>query len=155
MQNEDLLSSDLTITSISRGYLIETAKWAKFLAILGFIGCGLMAVLAFSLPFLLSSLPGNEMTPFGGMTKGMSVIMTVLYLGIAILLVFPCLYLFRFSTKMKIALLQSEFEVLDSSFSNLKSFFKFYGIMTIVSISFYVLILIITIASAALFSSNF
>lgn len=155
MQNTDLLSNDLTITPNSRAYLSETAKWAKFLAILGFIGCGLMAVAAFSLPFIMNYLPGNEMTQMGGLSKGVGTIMTILYLGIAVLMVFPCLYLFRFSTKMKTALSQSEFEVLDTSFSNLKSFFKFYGIMTIITMSFYVLILIITILGATMFSSNF
>lgn len=155
MQNTDLLSNDLTVTTISRGYLSETAKWAKFLAILGFIMCGFMAIAAFFLPFLMSFMPAGEMMPMGAMGKGLGMIMTIMYLGLAVLLFMPCLYLFRFSTKMKTALLQSDSEELDTSFSNIKSFFKFYGIMTIITMSFYVLVLIITILGASVFNSNF
>jgi len=156
MQNTDLLSNDLAVTTISRRYLSETAKWAKLLAILGFIMCGFMAIAAFFLPFLMSFMPAGEMTPMGGaMGRGLGMIMTVMYLGLALILFMPCLYLYRFSTKMKIALLQSDSEVLDTSFSNMKSFFKFYGIITIITMSFYVLILIITILGASIFNSNF
>ena len=154
MQNTDLLSNDFTVTSISHGYLSETAKWAKFLAILGFIMCGFMAIAAFFLPFLMSFVPEAEIGPMGMLGKGLGMMMTVLYLGLALLFLMPCLYLYRFSTKMKIALLQSDSEVLDTSFSNLKSFFKFYGIMSIISLSFYVLIFILTIVGASIFSSN-
>ncbi|MEO7315227.1 MAG: hypothetical protein ABIW47_08580 [Ginsengibacter sp.] len=155
MQNADLLSSDLTVTTISRGLLSETAKWAKFLSILGFISCGLMAIIAFFLPFLMTNMPGNEMIPMGGsvMTKGMGSMLTVFYLGFALLLLMPCLYLYRFSTKMKIALIQYDSMVLDSSFSNLKSFFKFYGIMSIILFSIYALIFILGIVGVAIFSS--
>ena len=155
MQNADLLSNDLTVTTISRGFLSETAKWAKLLSILGFIMCGLMAILAFAMPFLMSFMPGNEMMPMGGaaMAKGMGAMLTVFYLGFAVLLLMPCLYLYRFSTKMKMALMQTDTEVLDTSFSNLKSFFKFYGIMSIVILSIYALIFIFAIIGGALFSS--
>ena len=155
MENTDFLSNDFTVNSISHGYLSETAKWAKFLAILGFIMCGFMAIAAFFLPLLMNFIPEGEMMPMGMIGKGLGMMMTVLYLGLALLLLMPCLYLYRFSTKMKIALLQSDSEVLDTSFSNLKSFFKFYGIMTIISLSFYVLIFIISILGATIFSSNF
>lgn len=154
MQQEDLLSNELTVTTISRGFLSETAKWAKFLSILGFIGCGFMAIAAFSLPFLMSMMPGNEMMPMeGAMAKGMGAMLTVIYLALALLLLMPCLYLYRFSTKMKNALIQSDTGVLDTSFGNLKSFFKFYGIMTIIMISIYALIFIIAIIGGTLFST--
>lgn len=155
MQSTDLLSGDLTITPISRGFLSETAKWTKFLAILGFIGCGLMAIAAFFLPFLMSFMPTDEMMPMGGMGRGFGIFMTILYLGISLLLLIPCLYLYRFSTKMKLALLQSDNETLDLSFGNIKSFFKFYGIMTIITLSFYVLVIILSIVGATIFSSSY
>lgn len=155
MQNEDLLTNELTVTPTSRNFLSETAKWAKFLSILGFVMCGLMAIASFSLPFLMSNMPGNEMMPMGGgsMTKAMGAILTVFYLGFAVILLIPFLYLYRFSTKMKMALMQSDTNVLDASFGNMKSFFKFYGIMTIVLLAFYVLIFIIAIIGGSIMSS--
>ena len=155
MQTVDLLPNELAVTTMSRGFLVETAKWAKFLSILGFIGCGFMAIAAFSLPFLMRLMPQNQMMPMGGgaMLKGMNAMLTVFYLGFAVLLLMPCLYLYRFSTKMKIALLQTDTELLDTSFSNLKSFFKFYGIMMIIVFSFYALVFILAIIGGAIFSS--
>lgn len=155
MQNADLLSNEMAVTTMSRGFLIETAKWAKYLSILGFISCGFMAIAAFSLPFLMNMMPGNEMMPMGSnaMVKGMSGMLTVIYLGFALLLLMPCLYLYRFSTKMKIALLQTDTALLDTSFGNLKSFFKFYGIMTIVIFSIYALIFVFAIIGGAIFST--
>lgn len=155
MDNTDLLSNDITLTVNSTGFLNETAKWAKFLAIIGFIMCGFMAIAAFFLPFLMSFMPTEDLMPMGIMGKGLGLMMTIIYLGLALLLFMPCLYLYRFSIKMKTALLQSDSGILDTSFNNLKSFFKFYGIMTIVTISFYVLIFIVSIVGATIFSSNF
>lgn len=155
MQNADLLTNDLTVTSIGRGYLSETAKWAKFLAILGFIMCGFMAIAAFFLPFLMSFMPANEMMPVGAMGKGVGVIMTIVYLVTALLLFMPCLYLFRFSTKMKTAVMHSDSDILDTSFSNIKSFFKFYGIMAIVALCFYILMFLLAIIGASIFASGF
>lgn len=155
MEDTNLLSNDFTITASGHGYLSETAKWAKFLAILGFIMCGFIAIAAFFLPLLMSFIPAGEMMPMGMMGKGLGIFMTVLYLGLALLFFMPCLYLYRFSIKIKTALLHSDSEILDTSFSNLKSFFKFYGIMTIITISFYVLIFILTIVGATVFNSNY
>lgn len=154
MQNTDLLSNGLIVSTVSRGFLAETAKWAKLLAILGFIMCGFMTIAAFFLPFLMSFMPSGEMMSMGIVGKGLGMIMTIIYLGFAVLMFIPCLYLFRFSTKMKAALVQSESETMDTSFRNLKSFFKFYGIITIITMCFYVLILIITILGASIFNSN-
>lgn len=155
MPNTDLLRTELSITLISRGYLSENAKWAKFLAILGFIMCGFMAIAAFFLPLLISFMPSSEMMPIGALGKGIGIIMTVIYLVLAAILFMPCFYLYRLSTNMKTALLQPDSELLEHSFRNMKSFFKFYGIMAIITLSFYVLIFVISIAGATVFSSNF
>lgn len=152
MQTPDLLANDLSVTSIARGYLTETAKWAKFLSIMGFIMCCFMAIASFFLPLMMSLMPQNEMAPMAGVMAGMGFMLTVIYLGFALLLFMPCLYLYRFSVRLKNALLQSDSLVLDTSFSNLKSFFKFYGIMTIVILSFYALAFIIGIVGVSIFN---
>ena len=75
--------------------------------------CGFMEIAAFFLLFLMSFMPSapGEMMLMGAVGKGLGMIMTVMYLGLAVVLFMPCLYLYRFSTKMKIALLQSDSEV--------------------------------------------
>jgi hypothetical protein len=152
MENLDLLNNDLQVTPQSQSYLTESAKWGKFLAIMGFIFCGFMAILAFLIPALMSQLAQNNssagvtfsFTPFIKTT------MTVLYLILAILLFFPCLYLYRFSVKMQVATKNISQENFDESLMNLKSMFKFCGIFTIIILSFYALTIIISIIGAAI-----
>ncbi|QNA42727.1 DUF5362 family protein [Lacibacter sediminis] len=135
-QNETTLFK-LEVEELSTRFLSETAKWGKFLSIVGFIFIGLIVILAIFAGTLLGTMAG-----FGGnamLAGGMSIFITILYLAIAALYFFPCLYMFRFSTRMKRALAENNQELLNSSFENLKSCFKFMGIMTIVFISIYVL----------------
>jgi hypothetical protein len=80
---------------------------------------------------------------FGSMTRelgyGMSGgLITLLYLGGALLYFFPILYLFRFSTKAKTALNSGSDLELTEAFQNLKSHYKFVGILTIVMIGLYI-----------------
>jgi hypothetical protein len=67
---------------------------------------------------------------------------------IALLVFFPSLYLFNFASKMKRAFQGNDQQVLTASLKNLKSFFKFYGIFTVVILSFYALIIIAAIVGA-------
>jgi hypothetical protein len=43
----------LTITSAAKGFLKETAKWCKFLSILGFVGLGLLFLSSFFISSVL------------------------------------------------------------------------------------------------------
>jgi hypothetical protein len=66
--------NELKLNNHSIGFLKETAKWANFLAIMGFIGIGLIVILAFFMGAVLSSLPNANLLPITGP------IMTVVYL---------------------------------------------------------------------------
>lgn len=133
MEQNDLLSNDLVINNHSQASLGASAKWGKFLSIVGFIFCGLMLVGGIYLQFVLSA--------FGlyGYGSYFAKYMGVFYLVFAIILFFPCLYLFKFSNNMLEALRSSNQENLDTAFHNLKSMFKFYGIFTIVILVIYAL----------------
>lgn len=149
MENLDLLSNDLQITPRSQTYLVEAARWGKFLAIMGFILCGLMVLLAFFIPAVLSQMPqtnGLSIEFTGAMKTGM----TILYLVFSVLFFMPCLFLYKFSIKMQSATKLMSQENLDESLMNLKSLFKFYGIFTIAILSFYALVFIIGIIVAAM-----
>lgn len=138
----DINLFDLKIDQQAASYLSEAAKWARFLAILGFILCGLMALGSFFLGTIISeammTYTGNA-GAFGGAA------FTIMYLGIALLLFFPTLYLYKFATKVKNAVRSNDQQALDISLKNLKSFFKFHGIVAIITLSFYVLALVFAI----------
>jgi hypothetical protein len=58
---------------------------------------------------------------------------------------FPALFLFNFSTKMRRALGNNDQPVMVESLKNLKSYFKYYGILAIIGLSFYALVILAAI----------
>lgn len=149
MENVDLLNYDLQISPSSQAFLRETAKWGKFLSIIGFVMCGLIAVGAFFAPRIYSRLYALNDLPASAAAIT-SIVVTVIYFLFAILLLIPCLYLNKFATKMQMALNNATQEYFDDSFKNLKSLFKFYGIFTIVILSFYVLVFVFAMLGLAM-----
>jgi len=119
-------------------YLNEARRWGYFLSIMGFIGIGLMILAALfigSIMNLLSAFsPAQAQFP--------TFTLTFIYLLLALIYFFPVLYLYRFSTKMKVALEQRNELDLMLSFSYLKSLFRFMGIMVIIILSIYLLVLL-------------
>jgi len=135
------------VDHLASAYLGETARWAKFLAIVGFIFCGLLALFA----LFAGSIFSAAMRGFGGggIAFGGGAVLTVVYLLLALLYFFPCLYLFRFASKMQVALGNNDQQQLSESFKNLKSCYRFMGILMIIILGFYALVLIVTIIGAA------
>jgi Family of unknown function (DUF5362) len=135
---------DLQIDHQSSSYLSEAAKWGRFLAIMGFIFCGLFVLVAlFAGTYIASS-----MRSFGGAEAFGGGLVTAMYIIIALVYFFPCLYLFNFATKMQVALRANQQEALNTSFRNLKACFKFLGILMIIGLCFWVLALIIGVGAA-------
>ncbi|WP_299549631.1 DUF5362 family protein [Seonamhaeicola sp.] len=139
---------ELDINQEIKGYLSETSKWAYYLAILGFVGIGLMVLLGIFMAFF-QGLAGSGVDALYGV--GYSIGVGLVYIVIAAVYFFPILYLFNFSKHMKSALKLSNNKDFITAFSNLKSHYKFVGIFSIVIISIYILIFMAAIAGAALF----
>lgn len=143
----------LTLSENSKAYLLETAKWGKFLAILGFVMCGLIAIVAFSAGTIMSIVSASQSglgAPGGQAIAGMGGLVTVIYLGIAVLYFFPNFYLFKFSSQVKNAILDSDNDSLETALSNLKSVYKFKGIMTAIVVGFYALILVFALLAGGI-----
>lgn len=149
MENLDILNNDLQVSPVSQTFLNEAARWGKFLSIIGFIFCGLMVVLAFFIPTLLMSVPPYNQIA-STMTSAMSIGLTIGYLLLALVSFFPCLYLYKFSVKMKVALTAVSQENFEISLQNLKSLLKFYGIFAIIILSVYALAFIIVMLGVAI-----
>ncbi len=132
----------LEVSDLAKSYLSETAKWAKFLAIVGFVGVGLIAVIAFFIGTIFSTISALAPTPTSFPAQSMGIGMTIFYLAIAVLYFFPCLYLYKFATKTKLALANDDSDVLTEALENQKSMFKFMGIMTAIMVGMYGLIFV-------------
>lgn len=119
----------LTITGEGAGYLKETGGWAKFVAILGFFFVGVIVVVAFFYWFAYGK-HGNT---------GFQTAMTAFYLVMAALYFFPILYLFRFATKVVEAVKSGDTQTLTAALENLKSHYKFIGILMAIILGLYAL----------------
>ena len=144
-EQHDLLSNDLLINDNSQANLISSAKWGKFLSIVGFAFCGLM-VIGGIIALLLQDTSAQAIMPsmntYYGYGAAFIRYIGIFYIVFAIILFFPCLYLLKFSNKIQEAVRSSSQESLDTAFINLKAMFKFYGIFTIVILSVYALAII-------------
>ncbi|MFQ3296948.1 MAG: hypothetical protein ACI9JT_000590 [Polaribacter sp.] len=124
----------LTITSAAKGFLTETAKWCKFLSILGFVGLGLLLLSSFFINTIYSNMPQATTMPFN-----LGIVMTIVYILIIAIYIFPIYYLYQFSLQLKKALISKDDETLANAFEMLKSHYKFTGVFTIIMLSIYVL----------------
>ncbi len=144
---------DLGMDANASVQLREAAKWARFLAIVGFVICALIAIVAiFAGSFIASSFSrlGGGMSDIGdSATAGLGVFVTIIYLGIVALYFFPCLFLFQFANKAKLALDSNDQDALNYSFTKLKAFFRYWGILTIILLCFYGFAIVIMLVSLA------
>jgi heme/copper-type cytochrome/quinol oxidase subunit 2 len=140
---------ELQIDQASQNYLSESARWARFLSIMGFIACGLMVLGGLLFGSLFSSMMKNAEQETAAIAGGLfSTFYAASAIMGAVLIFFPSLYLFRFSSKMRLATNNNDQSALTDSIKNLKSFFKFYGIVTIVILSIYALAIVAGVIGA-------
>lgn len=127
--------TELIITDPIRGFLAESARWGKFIAIIGFVFIGLGAIMM---------LFGGGAMLVGGMAGvgGIAMLFYIVVLGISVI---PIVYLYNFATKMQVALRDDDQMYLRDAFENHKSMFKFYGIFMAIMLGIYALMFLIGI----------
>lgn len=141
MENQNLTPeenqpvSHLTITSTAINYLRETGKWTNFLAVISFIFIGLIVLMGIFAGSMMSYFSKGQMD---NMPNGMGFLFGGMYIFMGVLYFFPAWYLLNFSHKIKLAISTNSKSDLDAAFSSQKSFFKFWGILTIIITSIYV-----------------
>ena len=140
-----------------KNYLSESAKWAKFLGIVGFILVGFLVLGAFFAGAFINFMNLNERNGSGEnpLNSGaFSIGMAIYFLLIALLYFFPSLYLYQFGTKTRQALYNNEQPDFQMAFSRLKSFFKFFGILTAVMLVMYAVAMIMMLIFGAFFGKT-
>jgi len=123
--------NNLEVTSESKSYLLEAAKWGRFLAIVGFVFFGLSSLSVLLNLGMLASIGG-----------GFAFLGFIFGLALLALFFFPIFYLYKFSTNTISAMKTSSTMDLTDGLRNLKSLFKFYGIFMAIIIGFYALIFV-------------
>ena len=130
----------LTIDGVTKNYFLQSAKWSKFLGVIGFIGTGLTIVGAISMFVMssrLSNIPGLPFSP---------ALIGVIYLIMGVVTFFISMYLYNFGAKMVAAIQSNSKELLQTAASNLNNWFKLTGILTIIIVAIYGLLFIVALA---------
>ncbi len=127
----DMPAPQLFLSPATAAHLRRGAVWARFMAVVGFIGCGVMllasiAMLAFS-GFLSAYI--SEMIPYA------SVILAVLYIVSAVIGFFINLFLYRFADRSIRAVDSSDSALLSSGIRNLTNLFLTSGIILFMSLA--------------------
>ena len=119
------------MNEIQKSYILETAKWQKFLGILMAIGTVLLA--AFGIAFIIfgNFLDDPDLEGLG--TLGGAVV-GALYLLLAVLYFFFTRYLLRSAKYLKAWGASDAEEDLTKGLKNNKSYFKFSGILAIIGL---------------------
>jgi amino acid transporter len=137
MENEKNLF-DLQLDAIAKNHLKETAKWARFLAIAGLVGLGILVIAGIIAAVVASNRadryyddPVSAKAELAGTIIGMLMIVALYF--------FPCYFLLRFSGKMNAALASDDTATLNESLRNLKITFRYVGILTIIFLALFAL----------------
>ncbi|MFD2288409.1 hypothetical protein GJU39_03915 [Pedobacter petrophilus] len=140
LENEVPQEVKLIVTEEMRSYIYDITKWAKFLSFVGFALAALLVLVSFSVPSLLGSNPALA-KQFGALGQGGSMAITIIYLALGLFYFYPSLLLLRISNNGKQGVLFGSQESLNTAMQNVKSLFKFWGIITIAVIVGYFLLI--------------
>lgn len=133
--NQTLFS--LTIDPVTKSHLLESAKWARFLAIVGMIFLFLGILIFIGVIAFIPNMPYND---FSGINSvGLKVGFSFYLILISAIGFFPLLFLLRYSNHLRSALQGNDQNLLNSSFQNLKILFRYLGIVTIIVLALYAL----------------
>ena len=82
----------LTIDPQSKRFLSETAKWGRFLSIIGFVLCILIAIVGVFMALKMSEV-SSAFREMGGPLASLGPVIAFIYILFAVIYFFPCLYL--------------------------------------------------------------
>lgn len=147
MENEKQTENfENQLTTAAVGFLQESAKWSKFMAIIGFIGIGLMVLVSLFMAIGFSAMGASTMPELPFSMSAFSII----YVLFAAIYFFPVYYLYQYATKTSAALHSKNKKLLADGLENLKSHHKFLGIFTLILVSLYGLIFVFAILGGIL-----
>lgn len=128
---------DLTINEKNKQDLLVAAKWAKVLAIFGYVGMGFMILGGLGMLIGGSALGGSAASAGIPLSA-----LSLIYFVIGAFYYMPVTYMYRMAKNLKEAVNDSTQTSLDLGISYLAKFFKFSGYMVIGIIILYVVIII-------------
>jgi len=133
----------LSIDEEARGHLLETVRWTKFIAIVGFVFLGLLLLGALGMG---TGITG--MSELSGLGSSLGVAMMIVYLLVALLYFFPIFYLYKYSVLIKPAIHTSNQEQFNLALSYQRKMYTFIGVLCLVILGLYAVLLVFAIIGA-------
>lgn len=142
-------------------YLKSSAKWEKFMAIVGIIWISIAILfLVFGGSYLstlmmsqsmrgLEGVDGTSTALAGGIMTGVFIFYALL---LAVLLI-PNIYRLKFANNCIRAIANSDTEMLTKSFKNLRVYSTFWGILTIITLSIYAFMIVFLLIGMATYAT--
>ena len=130
---------DLQLLEVAKEHVLSTAKWMKFLAILGCISAFFMLLCG----IWVMAFPGVMRLGYYPLESVITMVLGIFYLIMAGIYIYPILCLLRASKAAQMAVATNSNEQFVEFLSNNKSFWKFCGILTIVMLVLSVIALIV------------
>ena len=153
MEQDSSLFS-LTIDPATKSNLFETARWARFVAIVGFVFLILMVFVGIYSTLTINRFEDDyrEMGGLGstGMMGSAGAGVAVIYIFMAVIWFFPLFFTLRFANQMRSALQNNNQELLSAAFQNLKVCFRYLGIITVIFLVLIALSLLFGVIGLAL-----
>lgn len=143
--DDDAQSEGLRVSAQAAGFLKETAKWARFIAIVNFSVLGIMLLSFVAIGAFASEIFATMGLP-GGLGLGVILVYVLLLIGITF---FPILFLYRFGIQARRAVDFSSSTALEDAMSNIKSHYKFLGILMAIGVGIYAIMFILAIGLSA------
>jgi len=136
----DMNPAVLTATEKTKQALGQAAPWILFLTVMGYIGCGILALVGLLMMAMGSFF--SSLSEFGGSFAMVWPIIGALYIGLGVLTFFPVLMLNRIASRSKAYGLSGGPADLEGVAVNIKSLAKYWGICTIVLLAVYILAIV-------------
>lgn len=138
MENDQIIDSDLTsggkikLSEKAFELLMSISKWTRFLSIAGFVWVAFCILLGLSFgsgfDFFNASIQSTSFP---------SIFLALLYFILGLLMFFPILYLYRFSSYIRKGLKEDEDANIVNALINLSAHYKYIGILTLIVLFLY------------------
>lgn len=145
LESQKPVEVNLVVSEEMRSYFYEITKWARFIAFFGICVAILFIMASIFIPQMLGQNPA--LAAKLGVSGGTSLtLITVVYIVLALLFLYPSLLLRKISAKGREGILFGDQESFNMAIANLKTLFKFWGILVILAILGYFLAFISNVA---------
>jgi hypothetical protein len=131
----------MVLSQEAQYYLQQAGKWANFIAIMGFIGCGFILLAALFAGTFLAAVSRFSPAPNPALTM-MGPLIGCIYFVVGLICFFINLKLYQFGSRVKRGVAFIDSSMITSGLGKLQSYFKIKGIILIVVISIYLLVII-------------